>query len=332
MRNYFKDIVTLFTSSHQDEEVKSKFHAWLINEEYSDEKEAALYECWLHTNEEGTEDMEKVLSDIYQKAGIYSEPVKLHPARIHSLQWLQPIKYAAAVAVLVVSVYTTHYLTKQEYTQIATIEKYVLPGEMQFVELPDGSKVQINSGTLLLYPEKFLGETRTVYLVGEANFKVKKNPQQPFIVRSGMMAVRALGTEFNVNSYSENEEIIATLLEGKIKVDCGQDGKSYLLTPGQQITYNKKVGTSFLTEVDMENVTAWQRGELVFRSMTLEDIAVVLHRKFGITFKYKQRRFNADKYNFRFSNQASFDEVMKIIQATVGGFEYRIEDKVCYID
>lgn len=325
MKNYFKDIIALFTASVQNEDMKRKFHQWLIDEEHADEKDAALYDYWVSSQGSSEDNVEMALQKIYEKAGDRS----LTGYRSY---WLKPLRYAAIIAVLIsASVYITYYYTKKTYTQIATIENYVSSGQMRLIELPDGSKVQVNSGSLLLYPEKFVGNTRTVFLVGEANFKVKKNPEQPFIVRSSTMAVTALGTEFNISSYSDDEEITATLLEGKVKVVCGVEGKSYLLEPGQQVIYNKEMGASRLCKAELEDVTAWQRGELVFSSVTVEDMLVILQRRFDVHFHYRPGRFNEDKYNIRFSDKASFEEVLKVMKAVIGNFQYRIVGEECYI-
>lgn len=325
MKNYFKDIITLFTASMQNEEMKKNFHGWLIDEEHADEKDVALYEYWMNTQGHSGENLEQALWKVYQKA----EGKSVVKRRSY---WLKPLRYAAVIAVLIsVSVYVTYYYTKRTYTQIATIENYVSPGQMRLVELPDGSKVQVNSGTLLLYPEKFVGNTRTVFLVGEANFKVKKNPKQPFIVRSNTMSVTALGTEFNISSYTDDDEITATLLEGKVKVVCGLEGKSYFLEPGQQVVYDKEMGASRLCKAELEDVTAWQRGELVFRSVTVEDMLIILQRRFDVHFHYRPGRFNEDRYSIRFSEKASFEEVLKVMKAVIGDFKYHIVGKECYI-
>lgn len=325
MRNYFKDIINLFTSSSQDEEMKSKFYGWLTDEQHAEEKNSALYEYWTNVKGNTELNLEDKLQRVYGKAGVRIPMQKKN-------YWLRPLRYAAAIAVLMVSVYTAHVWTKKQYADVATIEKYVAPGKTQLIKLPDGTIVHINAGTLLLYPEKFMGSTRTVFLIGEANFKVKKNAEQPFIVRSSTMSVTALGTEFNVRAYADDRDMETTLLEGKVKVVCGNEGKDYILLPGEQVFYNKMTGKSSLVKVDVADATAWQRGELVFRSVTVKEMAAVLQRKFNLRFHCAPNRFNDDKYNFRFSDKVSFDEVMKIIQSVVGDFSYRIEGRDCYIE
>lgn len=324
MKNYFRRIIQLFTSAPQDEETVQKVHQWLIDPEHAEKKEEALHELWLETDGAQYKDIRNSLISAYNKAGVVSKVDK--PRYIINI-----MRYAAVVALLIVVASATYFMTKAEFSKVAMIENYTRAGKLQNIELPDGTKVQVNAGTLLLYPEKFVGDTRTVFLIGEANFKVKKNPEQPFIVRSNTVSVTALGTEFNVSAYSENDEIVATLLEGKVKVVCGVDGNDYILKPGQQVSYKKNNGKSRLSEANVDDVTAWQKGILIFNGMTIKEMTSILQRKYNVHFQCNPDLFNDDKYNFRFSEKATLQEVLKIMKEVVVGFEYRIDGNTCYI-
>lgn len=76
------------------------------------------------------------------------------------------------------------------------------------------------------------------------------------------MAITALGTEFNVKAYPEEDVITASLIEGKVRVDCN-DTTSYVLTPGYQVVYNKCTADCQLLTANMKDVTAWMRGTCV---------------------------------------------------------------------
>ena len=101
-------------------------------------------------------------------------------------------------------------------------------------------------------------------MIGEAEFKVARNPKKPFIVRSSNMAITALGTEFNVKAYPEEDVITASLIEGKVRVDCN-DTISYVLTPGYQVVYNKCTDDCQMLTANMKDVTAWMRGRTCVR-------------------------------------------------------------------
>lgn len=323
MKNYIQQIIRIFTVSEPEQSVTDEVHQWLIQPEHADEKEEALRSIW-----EATEAMPDAgtwhsLSSVYQKAG--TAPIK--NIRKKLTFW----RYAAAVAVLVASVSATFFYTKDTYSDIAMVEKFTSYGELNNVVLPDGSTVQTNSGTLLFYPESFKGDTRTVYLMGEANFKVKKNPEKPFIVKSGTISVMALGTEFNVSAYATDSQIIATLLSGKIQVDCNDSDKSYTLTPGEQMIYDKNTASSRIHQANLSDVTAWQRGTLVFRGSTVAEMLTILERRYDIRFHCDANYVNEDKYNFEFPGKSNIKEVMDIMQVVVGDFNYEFEVDVCYI-
>lgn len=325
MKDYIQKIISVFTASEHGEKVTKDVHQWLMDEEHADEKEAALNALWEETA--GTVDAGTwtSLAKVYNKLGVGSKEAKPR-FRIRVWQYA-----AAAVVMLAVAISGTFYFTKDMYSEVAMVEKFTPAGDTNIIELPDGSKVQTNSGTLLLYPETFKGDTRTVYLIGEANFKVQKNPEKPFIVKSTTMSVTALGTEFNVMAYPENDEIVATLIHGKIKVDCNGGKESYILNPGQQISYIRSTAKSVFAEANLDDVTAWQKGMFVFRGATMKEILSMLERRYAITFQYNADLFNEDKYNFRFRENSSIKEIMGVMKEVVGGFEFKIEEDICYI-
>ena len=167
-------------------------------------------------------------------------------------------------------------------------------------------------------------------MIGEAEFKVARNPKKPFIVRSSNMAITALGTEFNVKAYPEEDVITASLIEGKVRVDCN-DTISYVLTPGYQVVYNKCTDDCQMLTANMKDVTAWMRGELVFDKVTLTEIVRTLERHYGITFHISTKKSNQDRYNFVFRKDATLEETLEVMKVVIGQFDYRLEGSICYI-
>lgn len=326
MKDYVRELIRIFAHSTPTKRRTDEVHQWLISSEHTDEKEAALFDLWRETEAVADAGLQESLDAVYRKAGVN----RLCQRR--SILW-PLMRYVAVVALLVGAVSTTYHFTKATYSDVAMIENYTPAGELLYIELPDGSQVQTNSGSLLLYPEKFTGDTRTVFLIGEASFKVKSNPDKPFVVRSNMLSVTALGTEFNVAAYPEKEELVATLLEGKIKVTCGINKEEHMLLPGQQLSFHRSSGESRLEEADRDDVTAWQRGVLLFRSVTVKEMLLTLERKYNVEIRCDEYRFNEDKYNFRFLKQATLQEVLSVMQEVVGGFSYTMQDeRVCIIE
>lgn len=84
------------------------------------------------------------------------------------------MRIAAVLIIPILSVTAPYLYIRNYYSEPEMIQCFVAEGDTQELTLPDGSKVNINSGSLLLYPKEFKGDTRSIYLVGEGNFSVKK--------------------------------------------------------------------------------------------------------------------------------------------------------------
>ena len=326
MKSYIRKILQNFIHFQYSDNLTKQIHRWLISAEKSEEKEQALKEIWADTNAKADYHTEMSFNHVLERLNV-SQPKRTKV--FHFSVW----KYAAALFILCVSVATTFWLTKHtvESKSVLMVEQYIKNGQTGRVVLPDGSMAYLNSGSYILYPTNFEGDTRVVYLLGEGNFQVMKNPDKPFIVRSANLSVTALGTEFDVRAYPEEDEIIATLLQGKVKVETGVDTIDYILAPGEQVVYNRKTAQSMLLAANVSDVTAWQRGEIVFRGCTSNEIFRELERRYGVTFRCNPGIFNEDKYNFSFKKDASFKQILEVLQIVMGGFDYQLCDDICYI-
>ena len=131
-------------------------------------------------------------------------------------------------------------------------------GETYQVKLPDGSTVWLNAVSSLTYPASFnnLSERR-VKLTGEAYLKVAKDKSHPFIVETGKQEVEVLGTEFNINSYTDEHAIATTLIEGSVKVRAG--GNQQVIKPGEQV--QNRESELRVTNVNIATVVDWKEGE-----------------------------------------------------------------------
>ena len=133
--------------------------------------------------------------------------------------FLQYMKYAAAVVLGIGVSLSTLYLTNQE--NLSTVGNYKLvtsKGEKSYLQLPDGTRVWLNSCTTLEYAENYGHSNRSIYLDGEAYFEVAKNKDLPFVVKANGIDVKAIGTAFNVSAYMEDSQLTTTLFNGKVAV------------------------------------------------------------------------------------------------------------------
>ena len=140
------------------------------------------------------------------------------------------------------------------------------------MNLPDGSIVWLNSGGELKYPTKFKAGERSVYLNGEAFFEVHSDKKNPFIVYTEDMEVKATGTAFNVEGYSNDTINAVTMVNGVVEVELDRSKERLNLKPGQRINYNTKRQNYRVEEVDTYKWCAWKDGKLIFRDEPLDDV------------------------------------------------------------
>ena len=325
MRNFFQKILILFTGNNYPEATQNEFYQWLVDEDHASQKEDALRELWNKAQrQKNVKGMQKSYERLKKQEGIPTVPKERRIRPIHIWQ------SAAAILFLLLasSVYLSTVGTKAE-TDL--LQQYIPIAEMRSLTLPDGTKVQLNSKSTLLYPQNFTGKNRSVFLIGEANFKVKPDKKHPFIVKSNDFQVTALCTEFNVSAYPENPVLAATLISGSVLVEYNDLKSQVILKPNEQLAYNKNTHYHSLDHPDMKEVTAWQRGELVFREMSVKDIITILERKYPYTFEYQLKTLKDDRYSFRFKDQAPLSEVMDVIVNVVGQMNYKIKGDRCYL-
>lgn len=324
MKNYIRDVIDRYIKHDYPEEVNQDFREWLTDEAHTDEKELELNELWEATESKTVPGYQRSLQRMYDFTGIGT---RRRIKTLHSRLMIWKIAASLLIAVSSVSI----YLAMQNRQAPDLLQAYIPTAEMRNITLPDGTQVMINSQSTLLYPQQFTGDTRCVFLVGEAAFKVKRDEKHPFIVKSSDFQVTALGTEFNVTAYPNEEEVTATLISGKVLVEYDGQQKQEILAPNEQLAYNKRTRSGNVLHPDMHDVTAWQRGEIVFRSMTLEEIFTRLERKYPYTFVYSFRSLKADRFNLSFSQNASMEEVMDIIARVTGNLDYKIVGDKCYL-
>ncbi|MBK1440211.1 FecR domain-containing protein [Parapedobacter sp. ISTM3] len=173
-------------------------------------------------------------------------------------------------------------------------------GQRTTIELPDGTRVTLNAGSVLSFPHRFPENKREVSLIGEGFFEVAHQPDRPFYVYSENMQVKVLGTSFNVSAYSDDEEAGAYLVEGKIELTPmgAARFKPRILEKGTVATFNKRQGQLDVNLNSLENHAAWTQKRLVIRSATLASILRKLERFYNVEITLAQHRaLGADRFS-----------------------------------
>lgn len=200
-------------------------------------------------------------------------------------------------------------------------------GEYKLV-LADGTQVWVNAESKLRFPVNFNGAaTREVYLEGgEAYFKVSKNKEVPFIVHSGSMAIKVLGTSFNVNTYSKN--IKTTLVEGHVQINAGS--KSLDLLPDQQATFNLQSTNLSKADVDVEADVAWKDGWMIFQSSELKDVMEQLGRWYDYNIVFESEKLKQVHFGGKLRKYNEVGTLLRIIEKT-GSVNIEVRNQTIYI-
>ncbi|MDE6451450.1 MAG: DUF4974 domain-containing protein, partial [Odoribacter sp.] len=189
-------------------------------------------------------------------------------------------------------------------------------GEYQ-LKLEDGTKVWLNSDSHLKYPEAFVGRQREVFLEGEAYFEVAQNIQKPFIVRAGNQMIKVLGTGFGITYYTDEEVQTVTLVHGKVEVGFREvDQSSFILCPGQQISYNRSNHQVKYENVDVWEHIAWKDGKYVFNKKRLEDMLNTLSRWYDFQVFYRDDRCKDILFSGEIRRFENFSSILELIQKT----------------
>lgn len=207
-----------------------------------------------------------------------------------------------------------------DQNQTALIEIKTSEGEKSQVMLSDGSRVWLNSQTIIKY-DAF--NPRTVTLDGEAFFEIDKNPTNPFeVITNSKMRVVVKGTKFNLRSYSNEPFIETTLEEGEVQIQNTDSKLLAKLEPGQQAKYNVQTNAINVQNVALELYSSWKNNELRIIDVTFVELIPQIERWYGVTITVTHIPGNDDRFTMTIKNQ-NLLELLNMMQLT-SKFTYEI--------
>ena len=233
-------------------------------------------------------------------------------------------------------------------------------GSRSVIILPDKTEVWLNAGSKLTYSKDYGEELREVNLEGEGYFKVAKMPQKPFIVHTQRANIKALGTEFNVKAYPEENTIETILVKGSVVVnkipdaENDQNNKSIVLKPGQKvlifkgeakykvikrdslIAANNSTGNKpsslpssiikkemqpELTNTEVE--TSWKDPTWVIQGEELKDLLIKVGRRYNVSIYIKDSELERYKFSAIIENE-TLEQLFDVMSLAIP-LSYNIE-------
>ncbi len=192
-------------------------------------------------------------------------------------------------------------------------------GSVSKLILPDSTLICLNAGSEIRYSVDPHAGQREVFLQGEAWFSVSHAKNRPFVVHTSFYEVNVLGTEFNVKAYDADSRVETTLEKGIVRVNSS--GKFRLpediyLKPGEQLVFNKETNELRIKSVNTRLFTSWKDNKLEFIKMSLNELIVLLERRYGIDIDVENPEILKFHYSGTIKNESVL-EIMEVIEHTL---------------
>ena len=195
-------------------------------------------------------------------------------------------------------------------------------GERRILELADGTKIWLSPASRLEYPREFQGNTREVTLEGEAFFEVAPDKEHPFIIHSGPVNTKVLGTSFNIEAYKAQPGIAVTVLSGQVEVAAGRESGKVSLLPRQRAVYSLEQRVLEKEDYpDAGKLLTEREGIFRFQGTPLAFILEELQRQYGVRIRTEGDISNCTFYGSLDTRDAVTDFLEKICLALNAGWE-----------
>lgn len=193
-------------------------------------------------------------------------------------------------------------------------------GEKARVTFSDGTRVTLNSASSVQFPKEFHGNTREVFLDGEAYFEVAHNPDKPFIVHSQEARVEVLGTEFNVRGWSEDPGVEVVVRGGAVSVQSSTrqpyERSEIILTDGLRTEVQRGQNPIEPIKVDPIKHLLWTSGGIHFDSEPFRGVVRDLERRFNVNITVGDETLFDVPYTGTFQ-YAELDEILSVIATSM---------------
>lgn len=324
-------LLARYLSNECSEEEKAEVEAYLALDPENRQLAASMKAVW-DTPEprRETSDVSRLWDEVAEKAGISARPEVLSHKGIVSrvVEWWQPgapqIRVYAAAAVLLITtslafLWASEMVTFPWDSQAAQFEtRTVANGARDKLILADGTRITLDAGSRLRYPEVFSGDTRDVFLSGEGYFEVASDAEKPFVVHADRAVVKVLGTRFNMRAWQMDKTVTVAVVEGKVSLGSEETvQESVVIANGQASTLPESGPPAEPYPVDIEKHMGWMRNEVFFERAPLGEILYQLERWHNVRFVLEDSSIAAEQLTVHIRGKA-LDDVLELISVLTG--------------
>lgn len=231
------------------------------------------------------------------------------------------VRIAASVAAILLIVTAVVLRNNLKPSNMATA--YASYGKLKEVRLPDNSRAWLDAGTIIEYPDHFVGNTRTVTLKnGEAYFEVVHDAHKPFVVKTTNAEITVLGTSFEVTAYEKDSQTKVAVRTGKVGVQLANHAQpATFLLPGQSAIISNANLDLRITKKAVADIAVWREQRLIFEDQPLAEVMQSLERKYNVHIRIDNDKLLSETITMRLNNQPLTDVLTAISFANHFNYE-----------
>lgn len=347
--SYIDNLILSFLNEEISESERKALEDWIKAEPSNKEYFKNIYRIWnaVSSESQDQEDIEMVLQKVKYRIKTETSELELEPRFYFNpiLKWAAVVLFSCITGAM-----GYKYLAGRKAVSYgAFVNEITVPlGSKSNLRLPDGTEVILNAGSKLTYTMEYGKEIREVKLIGEGYFKVAENKSIPFIVNASKAKIEALGTEFNVKAYPEENVIETVLVKGSVLVsEIPLSGnkkptkESIILHPGEKVQIFKETEihrellsegksksnskNAVISNVPNELVaeksevvseTSWKDNRWIINGTDLENLAVILSRRFNVSIHVADESLKQYRFSGTIENE-TIEEVFNIMKFTI---------------
>ena len=198
-------------------------------------------------------------------------------------------------------------------------------GRRVAIAFADGTRLWLNAGSRAVYPVEFATDRREIFIEGEAYFEVAQDLNRPFVVKTGLIEIKVVGTVFNVNAYPQEQKTQVALINGAVQVAVDGNRQVTQLQPEHIVEINRETLHQEVSQTnDIYDYISWKEGFLQFRSENLDVILRRLERHYATPIDI-QTQLEEYKISGKLDLKENIAGTLDIIQKLVP-VEYKFEN------
>ncbi|MFC4870989.1 FecR family protein [Negadavirga shengliensis] len=239
---------------------------------------------------------------------------------------LFPVIMKVAAGVLLVLSFSYLYFSQSlQVKPDDMMERQTSERQKATVTLVDGSLVHLNVNSRIRFPKNFGEGLRRVELEGEAFFEVVSDQNRPFVVESGGVTTRVLGTSFNVNAHI-GKDVEVAVRTGKVGVSQGftDEERQLVISPNQKVTLKHDSKDVFVEEVDMDQYLLWRAETIAFHLESFDQVVSKLGKVYNLNMVLEGFKQEECLIKATYSNRSLYTVLLGL--KNLVDFEYEKKD------